>query len=349
MNSRRRGANRRGADQPHRPLPGAATQPIVVIDADERKRWPIWAEIDSNANNPAKARRWRSTRRELRRRPPLHRRPARPENASGETIEAPAAFRYYRDECALQTAEDQRAPRAFREHLPALQQGRHQTHKTSTWPGTSPLPATRTTPPGCWHAQRGLRPARRHEPRGRIPRATSPSFQCHERENSRRRRSRIAREVKGTFTVPCYLSPNCAPGGTFQLDANGRPRRTAPGPPTSTASSRARRSAAPAPARPSLYGHGLFGSAAEVASSAAARARQTPQLRPLRHRRDRMSPSGDPCTIGSCRSSRASRDRRPPAAGPARRALPRPGDDPPERLQQRARLPRRRHPRHAAR
>ena len=24
-------------------------QPIVVIDADTGKRWPIWAEIDSNA------------------------------------------------------------------------------------------------------------------------------------------------------------------------------------------------------------------------------------------------------------------------------------------------------------
>ena len=28
-------------------------QPIVVIDANTGKRWPIWAEIDSNATTPA--------------------------------------------------------------------------------------------------------------------------------------------------------------------------------------------------------------------------------------------------------------------------------------------------------
>ena len=43
---------------------------------------------------------------------------------------------------------------------------------------------------------------------------------------------------------------------------------TATGTPTSTASSRAPPSReAPPPARPSLYGHGLFGDASEVASS----------------------------------------------------------------------------------
>ncbi len=33
----------------------------------------------------------------------------------------------------------------------------------------------------------------------------------------------IARRVKGTFTVPCFLFPSCAPGGTMVLDAEGHP------------------------------------------------------------------------------------------------------------------------------
>ena len=36
-------------------LPRSANAPIVVIDADTGKRWPIWAEIDSTATDPAKA------------------------------------------------------------------------------------------------------------------------------------------------------------------------------------------------------------------------------------------------------------------------------------------------------
>ena len=36
----------------------------------------------------------------------------------------------------------------------------------------------------------------------------------------------MARRVTGTFTVPCYLAPSCdagVPGGTFDLDAEGKP------------------------------------------------------------------------------------------------------------------------------
>ncbi len=33
----------------------------------------------------------------------------------------------------------------------------------------------------------------------------------------------IARRVKGNLMVPCYLFPNCGPGGTMQLDSNGAP------------------------------------------------------------------------------------------------------------------------------
>ena len=31
----------------------------------------------------------------------------------------------------------------------------------------------------------------------------------------------IARRIQGTFEVPCYLSPNCEPGGSFDLGPDG--------------------------------------------------------------------------------------------------------------------------------
>src|SRR6185295_17103331 len=80
---------------------------------------------------------------------------------------------------------------------------------------------------------------------------------------------RVAREVKGTFTVPCFLAPDCAPGGRFQLNDNGVPTRH--GDWTANFDCIIPRSAvdgSPSPARPSLYGHGLFGDASEVGSGA---------------------------------------------------------------------------------
>jgi hypothetical protein len=82
--------------------------------------------------------------------------------------------------------------------------------------------------------------------------------------------SRIARQVQGNFAVPCYLNaPGCPPGARFayapgssvplRIPGNTQaanfncliPRAAVDGP-------------AVVPARPSLYGHGLLGSANEV-------------------------------------------------------------------------------------
>jgi hypothetical protein len=78
----------------------------------------------------------------------------------------------------------------------------------------------------------------------------------------------IARRVKGTVVVPCFLFPSCAPGGTMLLNAEGKPTQNGVWtanfdciiPVSAT-------TGAGESARPSLYGHGLFGSASEVASS----------------------------------------------------------------------------------
>src|SRR6266404_6431536 len=81
----------------------------------------------------------------------------------------------------------------------------------------------------------------------------------------------IARRVEGTFTVPCYLFPDCEPGGTFTLAGSGKPIKN-PASYTANFICNIPRSAfstgdatgTAVPARPSLYGHGLLGSASEV-------------------------------------------------------------------------------------
>ena len=79
--------------------------------------------------------------------------------------------------------------------------------------------------------------------------------------------ARIIRTVRGTFTVPCYLSlPGCGPGSKFlytDLDSNtptAIPGNTA----TPSFTCLIPRSAQDGPRRASLYGHGLFGSQNEV-------------------------------------------------------------------------------------
>lgn len=77
---------------------------------------------------------------------------------------------------------------------------------------------------------------------------------------------RIARRVDGTITVPCYLTNGCAPGGEFTFSKKGLPEYH--GTTTATFTCRIPRSvldpANPPQGRPSLYGHGLLGSASEV-------------------------------------------------------------------------------------
>ncbi len=135
----------------------------------------------------------------------------------------------------------------------------------------------------------------------------------------------VAREVKGTFTVPCYLAPNCAPGA-------GSSSTTAASPPGNgdwTANfdciiPRSAVAGAVSRARPSLYGHGLFGSAAEVSSSGQAELANTYNF--VLCATDEIGMSSN--DLGEHRRDpqdlSVPRARRPPAAGAAQRALPGP-------------------------
>jgi len=100
-----------------------------------------------------------------------------------------------------------------------------------------------------------------------VPQGVSPAFEVTSVENEPNP-GQIARRVKGNFTVPCFLFPNCGPGGRLQLDGEGNPIQNG----TWTANfdciiPLSATTGAAESARPALYGHGLLGDASEVASS----------------------------------------------------------------------------------
>ena len=84
--------------------------------------------------------------------------------------------------------------------------------------------------------------------------------------------ARWARRIRGTVTVPCYLtSPNCAPGGTFVTGPDGLPVQNGTSTTQAPFSCNIPQAYAAAPSgtlmRPTLYGHGLFGTYTQTEGS----------------------------------------------------------------------------------
>jgi hypothetical protein len=241
-------------------------QPIVVIDADTGRRVPIWSEIDSNATKPARVALEIHPAKNL---AAQHRYIVALRNlktADGQAIQAPAAFRYYRD----QVPSDQQAINRRRAHF----EGIFQTLKEAGIGRQDLYLAWDFTVASDWNIAQRVLSMRRDafaelgdtKLADRVVQGTSPAFDVTSVTNfTLAQNAQVAREVKGTFTVPCFLAPDCAPGGRFQLNDNGVPTRH--GDWTANFDCIIPRSAVqgtPSPARPSLYGHGLFGSASEV-------------------------------------------------------------------------------------
>jgi hypothetical protein len=243
-----------------------ADAPVVVIDAQTGKRWPIWTEIDSTAADPAKrvleihpavnftpGHRYIVALRDLR-------------NAAGEELEAPIAFQYYRDKVPSKQPQINAQRGRFESIFSTLAQagiGRGNLYLAwdFTVASTQNMTGRELSMRNDAFAQLGD-----HNLADGIPQGVSPSFQVTSVESAPN--PGIARRVKGTFEVPCYLFPSCGPGGRMQLNANEEPTQNG----TWTANfdcivPEAATSGPAKSARPSLYGHGLFGDASEVASS----------------------------------------------------------------------------------
>ncbi len=241
--------------------------PVVVIDARTGRRWPIWTEIDSTAADPSKA--------VLEIHPAVNFTPGDTyivalrhlRNAAGEEPEAPAAFRYYRDQVPSTQPQINAQRGRFGWIFARLGHAgiaRHDLYLAwdFTVAGTQNLTGRELSMRDSAFAQLGDTNLA-----DGVPQGASPSFQVTSVENEPNP-GQIARRVKGVFEVPCFLFPSCGPGGTMQLNGNEEPIRN--GTWTANFDCIIPAAAVTGPgesARPSLYGHGLFGRAAEVGSS----------------------------------------------------------------------------------
>ena len=243
-----------------------SNEPIVVIDADTAKRVPIWVELDSNATSPDStsllihpATKFESghhyivAMRKLR-------------DSSNAKIPAPEGFRYYRDDLPSdeQAINDQR--KRFDKVFRALRKASVKRHNLYlAWDFT--VSTDENIAKRLLHirddafAQLGDTNLS-----DGVVQGTTPPFTVDSVTDDPD--TELARRITGHFTVPCYLTNNCEPPAVFDLDANGNPVQHG----TYDANfdciipHAAVDDPGAAPGRPSLYGHGLLGSADEVGS-----------------------------------------------------------------------------------
>lgn len=243
------------------------SQRAVVIDVRTGKRWPIWVQVDAKAGSdegrslmisPAvnfdQKGRYIVALRNL-------------VDAEGKRLQAPNAFRYYRDEIpsGQKRVNDRRSK--FEGIFRTLKKaGVKRSSLYLAWDFT--VASNENNYRRALHmrdeafAELGDTTMADQTVQGRAPdfsvtSVTSPNT------------STIARRIRGTYTVPCFLTigagGDCGPGATMELDADALPKRSgnyqakfdcvippvglAPGAPK---------------LRPYIYGHGLLGTASQV-------------------------------------------------------------------------------------
>ena len=249
----------------------AKNAPVVVIDAKTGKRWPIWAELDSAASkasrkallihpaeNFAQGHRYIVALRNLR-------------TAAGKAISAPPGFRYYRDDIPsgnrLINSQRGRFASIFRSLRKA---GIGRSNLYLAWDFT--VASDLNIAGRVLHMRdQAFRQLGDTDLDDRQVKGSAPAFSVANVQNfSTAQDPNMAREVTGTFTVPCYLKPNCeaTTDSRFELNKGGVPVQHG----TYQANfdcmipHAAVDSPGAHPLRASYYGHGLLGSAHEAVS-----------------------------------------------------------------------------------
>ncbi len=242
----------------------AKNQPIVILDEHTGRRQPIWSELDANAKTPqstdllihgaadfANGHTYVVALRNLR-------------NATGHVIPAPSWFERLRDNRPLSGAERSQTARYARVFAALARAGVRRSNLYETWDFTV---ASRQNVTGRLLSIRNSAFAQLGDTKladGKVA-GSAPSYTI----TSTKTLSPQLSAVVGTFDVPCYLI-TCGTTATtgfhyssHKLDAlpTQTPGDVAAAPFECVIPSSAGN---PAPARISVYGHGLFGSYVEV-------------------------------------------------------------------------------------
>ena len=252
----------------------------MVIDAETNKRTPIWVEIDSNATSPAgtavlihpatqfeAGHRYIVAMRKLK-------------DGSGNLLDAPEGFRYYRDKLPTGKAPINEQSKRFENIFRSLRKAKiKRANLYLAWDFT--VSSVENIAQRLLHIRndafaqlgdtdladgvaQGTAPGFAIDPGGVTEFLPCGADGCQDGEDDQ-----IQRRINGTFTVPCYLTNGCQPPATFALDSAGNPTRQ--GNYTANFVCIVPRETLDAPgavagARASLYGHGLLGSADETIS-----------------------------------------------------------------------------------
>jgi hypothetical protein len=240
----------------------AKRSPVVVINARTGNRQPVWAEIDSNPDNPAdrvliirpgknfkEGRRYIVALRNLK-------------NANGQEIPASKNFRLYRDRHFTRRPLVERRRAHFEQLFTKLRKaGIRRRNLYLTWDFT--VASEQSLAGRALHIRdRAFRALGDTDLADLKVEGRSPAFTVTSSTDfSLAQNANIARRVEGTISAPCFLTNGCAPGGRFSFDRRGRPKQQ--GTTTYKYYCQIPRSAldpaTPPKARPSLYGHGLLG------------------------------------------------------------------------------------------
>jgi hypothetical protein len=254
-----------------------ANEPIVVIDAATGQRWPIWVELDSNSPTPEQtgllihpARNYASGHRYIVAMRNL-------KTGDGEAIPAPNGFRYYRDKLPTNEPAINAQRGRFEKIFKTLRKaGINRESLYLAWDFT--VASDENIAERMLHirddafAQLGDEDLADLEVDGDAPSFTVTSVQNFTPAED----PEMARRVRGTFEVPCYLVPDCAPGsfvpphpaGRFELGPDGLPSQS--GTWTANFDCAIPRASVDdpgaSPGRPQIYGHGLLGNATQAVS-----------------------------------------------------------------------------------
>jgi hypothetical protein len=229
--------------------------PIVVIDADTGERHPVWAELDANIPADQQAADQLLYVRPARNYEPGHRYVValrRLKTSTGATISASHGFRRYRNDIP----SDSPAVEARRPHMEQIfdelgEAGIARSDLYLAWDFT--VASTENTTGRLLHM--------RDQALGRLE-GGSPAFTVT--TVTPNPRPGVVRRVEGTFLVPLYLTGDGSPGNGFRSGSDGLPIPS--GTYTASFDCEVPAGAVETPARPVVYGHGLFGSRNEVRS-----------------------------------------------------------------------------------
>jgi hypothetical protein len=249
------------------------TQPVVVIDTVTRARHMVWAEIDANPHTDEDAS--NDTHSTLIIRPGKNFVDGRRyvvalrnlKDKDGKDLNANQAFRVYRDGIPTTNARVEARRKSFEGMFQTLAEaGIERDDLYRVWDFTVASERNLTermlSIRNSAFAELGDRNLADMKVEG-----NAPAYQITKITDDPD--DKIARRIEGTYTVPCYLRlPGCPAGSGFVYDptkTTGPPLRV----PGNTMQARftcniPRSARGGSPARPSLYGHGLFGSRGEV-------------------------------------------------------------------------------------